>query len=110
LSKQHPTALRRFAVGEHALEFLPFDALLLVRRRRLFDHLTVDHHVVEPVGHPGFRRLPITAGTPGFLIVRFEALGQIEMGHEANVGLSIPMPKAIVATITRASSRRKRCW
>ena len=33
------------------------------------------------------RRQTITAGTPGFLVVGFQALGQIEVGDEAHVGL-----------------------
>jgi hypothetical protein len=94
VQQEYTPALRRFAIGEHAVELLPLDAFLLGWRRRLLDHLSVDHHIVEPVGHPGFRRVAVAPGAPGFLVIRFEALGQIEVGNEAHVGLVDPHPES----------------
>ena len=57
------------------------------RRGRFVDALAVDDDVVEAIGHPGFGGLAVAAGAAGFLVVGFEALGQVEVGDEAHVGL-----------------------
>ena len=80
-------ALRRFAVGEHGVKLLALDALLLVGRVGVLDHLAVDHHVVQPVGHPALGGLAVASGAPGFLVIGLEALRQVEVGDEAHVGL-----------------------
>ena len=44
-------------------------------------------HVLQPVGHPGVGRQAVAAGAAGLLVIGLEALGRVEMGDEAHVGL-----------------------
>ncbi|VVN41375.1 hypothetical protein PS682_05506 [Pseudomonas fluorescens] len=53
----------------------------------VLQHLLEHHHILQAVDHPGIRRQTITAGTPGFLVVRLEGLGQVHVRDEAHVGL-----------------------
>jgi hypothetical protein len=49
------------------------------------DHPSLLHGVGQAVGHPGVGRRAIAAGAAGFLIIAFDALGQVQMRHEAHV-------------------------
>ena len=87
IEEHNAAAPRRLAVGEHAVELLSLDAFLFYRRRRVLDHLAVDHHVIQSIGHPRFRRFAVAPGAPGLLIIGFQASGQVKVGNETHVGL-----------------------
>ena len=49
------------------------------------EHLPQGDHVLQAVDHPGIRRQSVAAGTPGFLVIRLDALGQIQVGDETHI-------------------------
>ena len=49
-------------------------------------HLLQAHHILQAVDHPGICGLAIAAGAAGFLIIGFDAFGQIQMGDKAHIG------------------------
>ena len=51
------------------------------------DHLALLHHVLEAVGQPGGGGQPVPTGPAGLLVVALDRLGQVQVGHEAHVGL-----------------------
>ena len=53
---------------------------------------------------------PVAPGAADLLVIGFEAAGQIGVEDVATSGLSMPMPKAMVATITTPASVMKRFW
>jgi hypothetical protein len=69
---------------------------------RLDVFLVVEQHAA--------RILQITSGPPGFLQVVFQRAGDVGMDDEAHIGLSTPMPKALVATMTFQLAAMNACW
>ena len=53
----------------------------------ILDHLAQAGDVLQAIDHPGIGGQAVAAGAAGLLVIGFEALGQIEMGDEAHVGL-----------------------
>ncbi len=51
------------------------------------DQLALLHHVLEAVGQPGGGRIAVAAGAAGLLVVALDRLRQVQVGHEAHVGL-----------------------
>ena len=76
-----------FAEAEQGIELLQFDALAFFGRIAGKQHLAHRHDIAQAVGHPRIRGQAVASGASGFLIVAFHALGQIEVGDEAHVGL-----------------------
>ena len=76
-----------FAEAQQGVELAQFDTLALFRRIAGQQHLAHRHHVAQAVGHPGIGGQAVAPGATGFLIVAFHALGQVEVGDEAHVGL-----------------------
>ncbi len=66
LGREHP------AVGEVAVGGL--------------DHLPLLDDVGQPVGQPRGGGQPVPAGAPGLLVVALYRLGQVQVGHEPDVG------------------------
>ena len=62
------------------------DALLLVGGTGVLLHLAQGDHVLQAIGHPGIGGQPIASGAAGFLVVGFDAFGQVEVCHKAHVG------------------------
>ncbi len=83
----HAPARRRFAQAEQRVELAALHALVRVVGIGFVDHLALLHDVAETVRHPRVRRHAIATRAPGFLVVAFDALRQVEMGHEAHVRL-----------------------
>lgn len=54
-----------FAQGQHGVELVLLDALVALVTFGVLQHLLEHHHVLQPVGHPGIGRQPVTAGTAG---------------------------------------------
>ncbi len=48
-------------------------------------HLLQAHYILQAIDHPGICWLAITAGAAGFLIIGFDAFGQIQMDHKAYI-------------------------
>jgi len=65
-------------------------------------------HVAITEQHQAAGRQTIPPGPSDLLVVGFQAFRQIMMDDETNIGLLIPMPKAIVATMIWTSSLTKR--
>jgi hypothetical protein len=55
-------------------------------------------------------RQAIPPGTAGFPETAFYNFRMNNVGNKTDVGLSMPMPKAVVATITSPSSRNNLWW
>ena len=53
---------------------------------RLVQHLPQSNDILQAVDHPGVGRLAVTPGAARFLVIRFHALGQIQMCHESHIG------------------------
>jgi hypothetical protein len=51
------------------------------------DQPPLQHDVLQPVGQPRGRRLAVPAGPAGLLVVALDRLGQVQVRHEADVGL-----------------------
>ena len=80
------TAADDLAEPQHGIELLLFNALLLVGGTGVLLHLAQGDHVLQAIGHPGIGGQPIAPGAAGFLVVGFDAFGQIEVCHKAHVG------------------------
>ncbi len=78
-------AVGDFAEPQHRFQALVFVAFELLVAFRLRQHLLVADSVLQAVGHPGGGGLAVTAGAAGFLVVGFDALGQVQVGDEAYV-------------------------
>ena len=83
----HAPAVVRLGQRQQRLQLAALHLLELVAGRALVDHAALVHHIGQAVGHPGFGRLAVAAGAAGFLVVALDVLGQVEVGHEAHVGL-----------------------
>src|SRR5699024_8769706 len=71
---------------EHRIEVGAGVALELLAALALVDEPALTDHVSEPIGHPGCRGQPVTAGAAGLLVVALDRLGQVEVGDEAHIG------------------------
>ncbi len=85
---------------------MPRSSLAFFARLGLFDHLLEQYHVAQAVAQPGFGSFAITTSAAGFLVVASIDLGRSVCATSAS-GLSMPMPKAMVAHMTMPSSRRE---
>ena len=83
----HAPAIVRFGECQERIELAALDALEFLFRRALVDHAALVDHVLQAVDHPGVGGGPVAAGAAGLLVVGLDVLRQIEMGHEAHVGL-----------------------
>src|SRR5690606_19145602 len=80
IGEQHlAAALHRLAEAEERIELLPLQPLLRVRCGGAFDQLPDADHVCEAIDHPRIGREAVAAGPPGLLVIRLEALRQVEM-------------------------------
>ena len=70
----------------------------------LVDEKALGHNVALAKEQHAVRRFSIASGAARLLIVAFQILGHIVVDDKAHVALSMPMPKALVATITKARS------
>ena len=86
IEQAHAAASGGFSQTDQGIELDTRHPLEGVVGLRLLDHAALLNHVRQPVGHPCIRRLSIAAGATGFLIIGFDALGQVEMRNKANVG------------------------
>ena len=75
-----------FAQSEHGIELVPLDAFVPLIALGVGHDLVEHQHILQPVGHPGIGRQAVTAGTPGFLIVGLDTLGQVQVRDKAHVG------------------------
>ena len=66
--------------------------------------------VAETEQHMRLGRLAVAPRAPDLLIIGFQAARQIGVEDEATSDLSMPMPKAMVATITTPGSVMKLFW
>ena len=101
-------ALRRLAIGEQRIEALVFAQLVLGVIAVVVDEHAAHADVVEPVEHQRFGRQAVASGAADLLIIGLDAAGQVEVADKAMSGLSMPMPKAMVATMTTAFSLMNR--
>ena len=75
------------AQGQHRIELVLLKTLVALVALGVLQHLLEHQHVLQPVSHPGVCRQAVTAGATGLLVVGFQRLGQVHVGHEAHVGL-----------------------
>ena len=86
--EQHlAAAARRFAVGEQRGQPLRFEDFLAFAGAGFGDARVLQRDVLHAVGHPGFGRFAVAPGAAGFLVVGLDALGQVEVGDETDIGL-----------------------
>ena len=83
----HAAAFDRLAQAQHGVELLAQAPAIGFIARRFVDHAALLHHVLQAVGQPGGGGQAVAAGAAGFLVVAFHRLGQVDVGHEAHVGL-----------------------
>ena len=81
------SAGREFAVAQQRVQLAHFQSLARVPGVRILDHVPEHDHVLQAVGHPGVGRVAVPSRPSGLLVVRLDALGKVQMGHEAHVGL-----------------------
>ena len=60
---------------------------MVVAAFRAVDEPALLHDVAEPVHHPGVGGRTVAAGAAGLLVIALDALRQVEVRHEAHVGL-----------------------
>ena len=86
--EQRSTAtFRRLAPAEQGIELGALAALVLLVGLRGGDELRELHHVLQAVHHPRVGGLAVAAGAARLLVVGLDALRQIEVRHEPDVGL-----------------------
>ena len=76
-----------FAVTDQRVELAALQPLALVAGIAVFDHPSQQHRVAQSVGQPRLCGIAIAAGAAGFLVIAFQRFRQVEVGHEAHVGL-----------------------
>ncbi|MNZ38686.1 hypothetical protein D3C78_561660 [compost metagenome] len=76
-----------FTQREHGVELVLFQALVTLVAFGILQHLLEHQHVLQAVGHPGVRRQAVTPRPAGFLVVRLEGLGQVQVRDKPHVGL-----------------------
>jgi hypothetical protein len=108
--QSHAAAVGGLGQGQQGVELAAHDLFEVFAGRALVDHAAlVDARRCQAVGHPGMRWLAVAAGSSGLLVVALDVFGHVQgVPTKRTSGLSMPMPKAMVATITKPSSRKKR--
>src|SRR3712207_9285801 len=87
IAQQHlAPAAGGLAEAEHGVELLALDPALPVGCRGLLQEALELAHILEPVEHPGVRRLAVAAGAAGLLVVGLERARRVGVGGEAHVG------------------------
>ena len=66
------------------MAFNPFELIIALRA---LQHLPKLDDVLQAVNHPGGGGFAITSGTASFLVIGFQAFGQVQVGDKSNVGL-----------------------
>ena len=95
------------AERQHGFQLVPLDALVPLVALGTLHHLPQQQDVLQAVGHPGVGRQAIAAGAAGFLVIGLSRLlGRSRWATKRTLGLSMPMPKAMVATMIKPSSLR----
>ena len=74
------------AVADESFEFAAFEVFALFVGVAAFDHRAEFGGVFDAVDEEGFGREAVAAGAACFLIIGFDAFGQIHMRDEADVG------------------------
>ena len=74
-----------FAEAEHGIQLVPLGAFKLFGAVGVLCHLLQAHHILQAVDHPGICGLAVAAGAAGFLIIGFDAFGQIQVGNKAHI-------------------------
>ncbi len=89
IAQEHlAAAARGLAVAEHRLQLLPVDvALPFARGVGAGQEAAQLADIVQPVEHVGLGRQAVAPGAAGLLVVGLEALGQVQVQHEAHVRL-----------------------
>ena len=72
---------------QHGVELVLLDAFVAFVTLGIAEHLFEENHILQAVGHPGIGGQAIASGASGFLVVRFQALGQIKVADETHVRL-----------------------
>jgi hypothetical protein len=85
--QRQPPAFGELTPAEQRIELVPLAPLVLLVRLRGIHESAQLHHILEPIDHPRVRRLAVAASAPRLLVIRLDALRQIEMRDESNVGL-----------------------
>ena len=83
----HAPAVVRLGQREQRVELAALHLLEFVAGRALVDHAALVDDVGQAVGHPGVGGLAVAARAARFLVVALDVLGQVEVAHEAHVGL-----------------------
>ena len=84
--------------------------LVVLARVFVVDEHAAHADVAEAEQHMRFGGAPVAAGAADLLIIGLQAARQVGVEDIATSGLSMPMPKAMVATITMPASVMKRFW
>ena len=74
-----------FAEAEHGVQLVALGAFKLFGAVGVLCHLLQAHHILQAIDHPGIGGLAIAAGAAGFLIIGFDAFGQIQVGDKAHI-------------------------
>ncbi|MCY1215266.1 hypothetical protein D9M72_271080 [compost metagenome] len=82
----HAPAFHRFAQPQHGVELLAEPPAVGLLAGRFVDHAALLHHVLQAIGQPGGGGQAVAAGAAGLLVIAFHGLGQVDVGHEADVG------------------------
>ena len=80
------SAGRGFANAEQGIQSLAFDALERLIGLGFLDALAVQHHILNPIDHPGLRRLSIPAAATRLLVKGLGVAWQIKVSHETDIG------------------------
>src|ERR1043166_6289467 len=92
----------------HLLKLRPGDARFLFAL--FIDEMDLLGDVARAEQQHAFTRQTIAASAPCLLIIALEIFRQIKSTTKRTFGLLMPIPNAIVAVITRTSSRRNDSW
>ena len=82
-----PAAFDRLAQGQHRVQMGSLAAAVGQVPGRGLDQLALLDHVLQAVGQPRAGRQPVPPGPAGLLVVPLDRAGQVQVGHEAHVGL-----------------------
>jgi len=75
------------AQGQHRVQFVVFDALVRLICIGVLQHFPQRNHILQTVSHPGVGRQTVAPGPAGFLVIGFNAFGQIQVRDKADIGL-----------------------
>src|SRR5262249_54828980 len=88
ISQEHLAAASGgLAITQQRLQLVALDAALALLEIGPLEERQERRHILHAIGHPGIGGKTVAAGAARLLIVGFEALGRVEMGDEADVGL-----------------------